>query len=759
MKYEEFLQTKIITNKSTGIKINTNAINPVLFDFQKDIVRWALRMGKAAIFSECGTGKTFMQLEWAKHINGNVLILAPLAVAQQTIEEGKKINIDVAYCRNQGDVNKGITITNYEIIEHFDASYFDGVVLDESSILKSFMGKTKRLIIDKFKNVAFKLACTATPSPNDYLELGNHSDFLDVMPSNEMISRFFINDTMQAGNYRLKKYAVAAFWEWIASWAVSLSKPSDLGYSDDGFILPALNIINHTVSCSHNPEDEGTLFPIDACSASELFRVLRSTAKDRCEQAAKLANDLNEYLIIWCNTNTEADMLKKLIPDNIEVRGIDTLKQKEDKLIAFTNGKHRIIITKPSIAGFGLNWQHCHNVIFVGLTYSYEQLYQAIRRSWRFGQKREVNVHIISTNKESNVVESIKSKKENHEKMQNEMVNAMKKTSIENINQKLKLNIKYDLKKKSGNGYVAYKADCIDVLKDLKSDSVDFTIYSPPFANIYIYSDNIRDMGNTKNDAEFYGQYKYLIQENLRVTRPGRLIAVHCKNLVKYIGRDGVLGLKDFRGEIIRMHEAEGWQYHSEVCIWKDPVVEMQRTKSHGLLHKQVVKDSTFSRQGVPDYLVIFRKWNGEPEEVRPVKKEGGFDYYVGQQNPRVNYKDNKRLYSIQVWQRYASPVWFDIKQTNVLNIQQAREDKDEKHICPLQLDVIEKAIHLWTNPGDTVLSPFMGIGSEGYVALKQGRKFIGIELKESYFQQAVLNLNKAIRQSDMFAKDISYAV
>lgn len=309
--------------------------------------------------------------------------------------------------------------------------------------------------------------------------------------------------------------------------------------------------------------------------------------------------------------------------------------------------------------------------------------------------------------------------------------------------------------------YALYNGDSCQVLKGIPDNSIHFSVYSPPFSNLYIYSDSIADMGNSADDAEFFEHYSYLIREMHRVTMPGRLSAVHCKDLPLYHNRDGAAGLKDFPGMIIRAHEEAGWTYHSRVTVWKDPVIEMQRTKNHGLLHKNFQARAEVTRQGMADYLIVFRKWDGVEgtESPEPVKhnliapKEGKGHKYIGDEGPTTY--DSDRDYSIQVWQKYASPVWFDINQTRVLNYQMAKESQDEKHICPLQLDVIERSIDLWTNPGDTVLSPFAGIGSEGYCALKQSRKFVGIELKEGYFEWMVKNLQRADEESrvmDLFS-------
>lgn len=306
------------------------------------------------------------------------------------------------------------------------------------------------------------------------------------------------------------------------------------------------------------------------------------------------------------------------------------------------------------------------------------------------------------------------------------------------------------------NGIAIYNTDCVELAKSLPDNSVDFSIYSPPFSNLYTYSDSIRDMGNTENDDEFFEQYKYLIREKFRITRNGRLTAIHCKDLPMYKNRDGAGGLRDFPGDIIRAHEAEGWTFHSRVTIWKDPVIEMQRTKNQGLLYKQLCADSSYSRQGMADYMIIMRK-NVYDDQV-PVTRNGErfFDYkgssICAPTNSDLYYarteEERIRLYSIAVWQRYASPVWFDVQQTNCLNIRQARESKDEKHICPLQLDVIERSVELWSNPNELVFSPFMGIGSEGYQSIKMGRKFVGSELKEAYFNVAVKNVKDAVTES-----------
>lgn len=731
--YQTFLQSKRIVACAAGIEVPLTALHPQLFPFQQAVVQWVLRKGRAALFADCGLGKSFMQLVWAsvvhQHSDGDVLILAPLAVASQTIAEGEKLGIPVHGCRSQADVRPGLNITNYEMLSHFDPGHFVGIVLDESSILKSYMGKTKRILVAAFAHTPYRLCCTATPAPNDVMEIGNHSEFLGVMPSSEMLMRWFINDSMQNGHYRLKGHAQRDFWQWVASWAIALRKPSDLGYPDDGFVLPDLRMHHCSIETDITiGREEGQLFRAPRMSATTLHKEMRLTAADRAQAVANLVNsEPLETWVVWCNTNYEADELVKRIPDALEVRGSESVDDKERKLTAFTNGQARVIITKPGIAGYGLNWQHCHRAAFVGLSYSFEDFYQAVRRLYRFGQKQPVEVFIVAAETEASLVTQLQRKMEAHMYM-SEAMNA--RISPLTLQEDLQLRRHESFTIEQGEDWQLYHGDCVTVTQQLPEASIHFSIFSPPFSSLYIYSDALEDMGNCANDEEFFRHFDFLIPELLRVTRPGRLCAVHCKDLVSYKGRDGAAGLRDFSGEIIRHFLAAGWVYHSKVVIWKDPVIEMQRTKAHGLLYKQLRADSTFSRQGLPEYLLIFRKWPKTVEEEMRIEP--------------VTHTTEE--FPLEIWQRYASPVWFDIRQTNVLNVEQARQSQDEKHICPLQLDVIERCLRLWSNPGEMVLDPFTGIGSTGYIALGHGRRFIGIELKEAYFHIARKNLERVLR-------------
>lgn len=434
MDYQEFLKQKQIIIPPAGIE-PVDPINPKLFDFQKDITKWSLKKGRSAIFAGCGLGKTFMQLEWGKHVHkhtqGDVLILAPLAVSKQTKDEGKKLDIEVHLCRSQNDVKPGINITNYEMLHHFNPDMFAAIILDESSILKSYNGKTRTEIIDAFKNTPFRLACTATPAPNDYMELGNHSEFLGVMTRSEMLSMFFVHDGGNTSKWRLKGHAVDKFWQWVASWAVMIQKPSDLGYSDEGFELPPLRI--HQVTIESGEVPEGLLFAIAAETLQERQRARAATVKERSEACAKIVNVSNEPWIVWCNLNSESEELTKQIIKAVEIRGSHSSEYKETKMNEFTAGEFLKLVTKPSIAGFGMNWQHACKMAFVGLSDSFEEYYQAVRREWRFGQKNPVDVYVITTELEGAVVDNIKRKERDFEAMLNGMISATQEITKANI--------------------------------------------------------------------------------------------------------------------------------------------------------------------------------------------------------------------------------------------------------------------------------------------------------------------------------------
>jgi len=423
MTYQDFLRRKLVSARPNGLA-SVPELHPCLFDFQRRVVDRALRAGRYALFLDTGLGKTLCQLEWARHVPGEVLIFAPPAVAPQTVREAsQKLGLDVHHSRD-GSAHGKITITNYERMHHFDLTRFSGVVLDESSILKSFSGKTRNLLVESFKQTPFRLACTATPSPNDHTELGNHAEFLGIMTTNQMQARWFVNDTGETGTWRLKGHAAQDFWRWVSTWAACVSRPSDAGGDDGPFALPPLTTAMHVVETKARPDvDSGSLFGFTELSATNIYADKRATLKERVERSAELA-DTSEPTIIWCESNDESAALSRAIPNSVEVRGSDDPDEKEEKLDAFSRGDVSKIITKPSIAGFGLNWQHCSHVVFASLSFSYESFYQAIRRSWRFGQKRPVRVDVVIAESEQGVLRTVREKMEAHDEMKTAMRNA-----------------------------------------------------------------------------------------------------------------------------------------------------------------------------------------------------------------------------------------------------------------------------------------------------------------------------------------------
>lgn len=434
MTYEEFLKTKDLERIEAGFDIPKSKLNKALFPFQRDIVSWALKKGKCAIFSDCGTGKTLMQMEFAnqvcKHSKGNALIIAPLAVVEQTKKEGEKFGIAINVCRTQGDVKKGVNITNYEMLEHFTASAFTAVILDESSILKSFTSSTRDLLIDMFQKTPYRLACTATPSPNDHSELGNHAEFLGIMSRTEMLATYFIHDGSNTSAWRLKGYGEKKFWEWVATWAVCVRNPSDLGYSSEGYTLPKLNIIEHITA---SEPEEYELVARRAETLSERREARKESMTDRINEARELVSSSDDCWLVWCDYNSESESLHNAILDSVEVRGSDSPEHKAKTAIDFANNKIKALVSKPSIYGFGMNFQNCHEIIFCGLSDSYEQFYQAVRRCWRYGQTHAVNVHIIMSEAELNVLDNIKKKQSQMDTLQENMIALMRDVTMSEI--------------------------------------------------------------------------------------------------------------------------------------------------------------------------------------------------------------------------------------------------------------------------------------------------------------------------------------
>jgi DNA modification methylase len=703
LAYDDFLRSK--RREWAGHGIDPGTLPDGLAPFQAALTRWALRKGRGAIFADTGLGKTRMQLAWSAQVPGRVLILAPLCVGPQTIAEGERIGVEVG---------GRIAITNYERLHHVNPADYAGVVLDESSILKAYDGKTRTRLIRAFADTPYRLCCTATPAPNDIAELANHCEFLGVMTRAEMLATFFVHDE---DGWRLKGHAHEAFYRWLVSWGIFCRTPSDLGFQDEGYVLPGLEIHEHVVPAEAFGE---YLFPsLNLGGIGQRTAIRQQTRKARVDAAVTLVERAPGPWIVWCGLNEEQDAVTEALDGEcVSIQGHDAEDDKRERLEAFLGGRARVLVTKPRIAGFGLNLQHCAQMVFVGLGDSYEAYYQAIRRCYRFGQTRAVSVHIVVSEAETGIVQNVQRKEREAQAMAKGLLTAVRQMEREEIGVTERQTERQTASVMRGEAWTLHQGDAVEAVRAVPDAAVDFSVYSPPFIALYTYTNSERDIGNSATREEFLAHYAYVVREVLRVTKPGRLSAVHVSQTTTQKARDGVIGLSDLRGAVIDLHAREGWIYHGEVCIDKDPQAQAIRTKSKALLFVQLRKDASWLRPALADYILLFRK---PGENAVPIR-------------PDITNEE---------WIEWARPIWYGIRESDTLNVREARADDDDRHICPLQLGVIERCVRLWTNPGDLVLSPFAGIGSEGYEAVRLGRRFLGVELKREYAEAAVKNLTR----------------
>ncbi len=749
MSYGEFLAEKMTAQVPLAER-EAKAPEWDLFPWQRRLVDRALSRGRAALFADTGTGKTRMELAWATAVcevtAKPTLLLAPLAVSKQIIREAETVGAEAEYSAN--GPGKWITVSNYERLHNFDPDDFGAVVLDESSILKSFDGKTRKDLTNFAASLPYRLCASATPAPNDYLELGQHAEFLSVMSAKEMMALFFTQDGNSTTQWRMKRHAEADFWRWVASWAIAMRRPSDVGFpeGDKLYELPPLNVHQVQVK-AENDHALGTLFRDEARTLSERRKARQETRDDRVKAAAALvAAEPDEQWLMWCDLNAESEQLAALIPGAVEVRGSDSQEHKERALLGFADGSVRVLVSKPSICGHGMNWQRCARMVFVGLSDSFERYYQAVRRCWRFGQERSVEVYVVTADVEGAVVRNIENKQRRAEQMAEELLQAMSDRTLEHLEKGV-----YESDDAKGDGWRLLLGDCVERLAEVEDESVGLTVFSPPFPSMYVYTDQARDMGNVESVEQMITHFGFLVPELLRVTMPGRSVCIHLAQ-AQTRKRDGEeIGLRDFRGATIASMEAGGFTYYGEVCIDKDPQVKAVRTKDRGLLFKSLANDSANMRMAQADYLLQFRKPGENPQPIRAGISE--------KYSP-----DGDGWITAEEWIEWAAPVWYragpdypgGIRETDVLNVSAARDERDERHLCPLQLGVIERAIKLWSAPGDLILSPFAGVGSEGVEAVRLRRRYVGVELKRSYWETACRNVADAALgvQGEMFAQD-----
>jgi DNA modification methylase len=774
MNYSEFLETKKGKTKTVGFDIDENELNPKLKDFQKHLIKRHLKLGRAGNFSDTGLGKAFMLLEWSyqvsKHENKPVLITAPLGVTVQLLKEASKFGYDLQRYKG-GFVTNDIWITNYEqVYKMTDISHFIGIALDESSILKSYTGKIRNYFTKLCRDIKYKYVLSATPSPNQVDEIGQQAEFLGVLDARDMRAKWFVRDEGM-NNYRLKKHAKQDFYGWLKSWCDIVTSPSDLGFYETAkeYKLPKLN--RHYYEIKSEKKQNGKLFNDVSVNSTDHNAELRRTIVERMQYVTNIIQqNKNEQILVWVKINDEADYLKKVLSElNIdfrEVRGNDKPEIKEKNLIEFAENKYKVLITKSKIAGFGMNYQNCNIHIEPSIDFSFEGLYQRNRRSWRFGQNKDVDIYIVTVDTMQNVQVAIERKQKQFDELKRGLSTA--------INKKYGLIMDYNREEIKTDNYHIIKGDSCVEIGTFEGDTFDFSIFSPPFSNLFIYSNSYRDMGNNENNEEFFKQNAFLLTQLFHKMKPGGLVAVHSKDLAVYKGSSGYTGLYDFTGDYHRAMETAGFKYHSKITIWTDPVLEMQRTKTQRLLYKQLRKDSRYSGVGLPEYITLFKKWDGIDnfENYEPVNNKT-FENFpldtwqewaspvwgarIGKQNlielikhyyeaNGVNLNDESKWDLTPDW---FTGSWFDIKRTDVLNSKEGTDLGDEKHIAPLQLTVIQRCLQMWTNPGNVVFTPFMGIGSEVYKSVELGRYGVGIELKDSYFEAATKNINNIISKKN----------
>lgn len=712
-EYAAFLETKKREWTGCGEDVSADSLPSGLKDFQASLVRWALKKGRAAIFADTGLGKTWMQVAWAEKIPGRVLILAPLCVTAQTIGEAAKMGIPV------GLLGSGtqIEITNYERLHHVTSSHYAGVVLDESSILKTFDGKTRSKLIAEFAATPYRLCCTATPAPNDIAELANHCEFLGIMTRAEMLATFFVHDE---NGWRLKGHAHDAFYRWLSSWGMFLRRPSELGFSDDGYELPGLTIEQVVVQTDAMPRGE-YLFPgMEIGGIRGRISARRASLDDRVREATYIVRESSEQWIVWCGLNDEqAQITSWLNGDHVSVSGQDDEEEKRKRITDFLEGKARVLVTKPKIAGFGLNLQCCHNIIFLGIGDSYETYYQAIRRCYRFGQQHPVTVKIVVSEAEVEIVSNVRRKEMEASKMASDLMAHVVDIEREEIGMQQRERQALVRDMSQGETWTLHQGDCVEEMAHIPDDTVDLSVFSPPFQSLYTYTNSERDIGNSSTREEFLAHLAFMVKDLLRITKPGRLAACHIQQITTQLAKDGVIGMEDLRGKVIELFVSSGWIHHGEITIDKDPQAQAIRTHSKALLFVQLKKDSSWLRPALADYIAVFRKPGTNAVPIHP------------------DIDNNE-------WIEWARPIWYGIRESDTLNVREGRANDDDRHICPLQLGTIERCVRLWSNPGELIFSPFAGIGSEGYQAVLSGRRFLGVELKPEYFRAGTVNLRHA---------------
>lgn len=818
MDYLEFLKTKIEIATESGFEVEKSNINKALKDHQRDAVAWALKGGRRALFESFGLGKTVQEIEFCyqaiKREGGKALIVLPLGVKQEFTQDA--VNIlgydKPEYVRNMEEVNKAdvdILLTNYERVRDgdIDPLYFTATSLDEASVLRSFGSKTYQTFLDKFKGVKYKLVATATPSPNRYKELIHYAGYLEVMDTGQALTRFFQRDSTKANNLTLYPNMEDEFWLWVSSWALFISKPSDINqdYSDDGYVLPPLEVKWHELPTRYvEAEDKNgqiSLFEEAAAGLKEAAHVKKESIDQRVEKMKEIVDaSPGDHFVLWHDLESERHAIKKAIPDVVEIYGSQDYDIREQRVIDFSQGKTRLFATKKSLSGSGCNFQrYCHREIFLGIDYEFNDFIQAVHRCYRFLQTEPVIIDIIYMENERQIKEALLEKWKNHNHMVQKMIEIVKKYGLSSSGMKKALTRKMGVEtvRVEGKNFTAVHDDCVEETRRMESNSIDLIHTSIPFGNHYEYSANYNDFGHNQNTDKFFEQMDFLTPELLRILKPGRVAAIHVKDRVLFGNATGtgMTTIEPFHALCISHYMKHGFQYFGMITVVTDVVRENNQTYRLGWTEQ--CKDGSKMGVGCPEYILLFRKLPTDRSTAyadEPVKKSKeqytraqwqiDAHAYWRSSGDRLISKEELRELPVdslqQVYRKYSREtvydynehvklaedldkngklpaifmvvapgswnqmeVWDDINRMRTLNTTQSRR-RQQMHVCPLQLDIVERIINRYSNDGDMVLDPFGGLMTVPMTAVKMHRKGYGIELNPDYFRDGVGYLQEA---------------
>lgn len=818
MTYKEFLESKIELAQDSGFEVNPTDINKALKPHQRDAVIWALKGGRRALFESFGLGKTIQEIEFCKqvidHEGGRALIVLPLGVKQEFTQDAVNVlGYDApVYCRSMEEVescDSSIVLTNYERVRDGDIrpDYFVATSLDEASVLRSFGSKTYQTFLDKFKNVPYKLVATATPSPNKYKELIHYAGYLEIMDTGQALTRFFQRDSTKANNLTLYPNMEDEFWLWVSSWALFITKPSDVNpkYSDEGYVLPPLDVRWHEIPIHYGDTSDKTgqmqLFTEAAAGLKEAAEVKRNSIDQRVEKMKEIVESSpEEHFLLWHDLESERKAILKAIPEVVDIYGSQDYDIREKRVIDFAQGRIKLFATKKSISGSGCNFQrYCHREIFLGIDYEFNDFIQAVHRCYRFLQTDTVVIDIIYMENERQIKEALLEKWKNHNHMVKKMTDIVKKYGLSPASKIKRLERKMGVEtvKVQGKHYTAVNDDCVEECRRIESNSVGLIHTSIPFGNHYEYSANYNDFGHNENTEKFFEQMDFLTPELLRILEPGRVAAIHVKDRVLFGNATGtgMPTIEPFHAQCIEHYMKHGFQYFGMITVVTDVVRENNQTYRLGW--SEQCKDGSKMGVGCPEYILLFRKLPTDKSNAYaddPVKKTKE-DYtraqwqidahgYWRSSGDRLISKDELKEFSVddlqRVYREYSRSnvysyeehvklaeeldkndklpatfmvvapgswnnldVWDDINRMRTLNTTQSRR-RQQMHVCPLQLDIVERIINRYSNEGDVVLDPFGGLMTVPMTAVKMKRYGYGIELSCDYFRDGVGYLQEA---------------